>query len=326
MKTVFERVAASHPDRTILNCSEAGLTLAGIPNMPLREALALPQCEALGGQRRSWTLRARIRQRFAEYKPQVKDTLLEAVRQLRSDVEHLSTVGHRVPAFIREHGLHTAALRQWVLAQERVIQAHPVAWGLFAIRSFDIVEIVSTPPPDPALVPDDAAKERYNCERLVRVARVIAAESANVRRLVRQTLSRLEDLLLTGCVVAPQALHRQLARQEYRLVWRLLHSTQVDWELDTLLCPNETEPALPLSPSAPRRYAELCSRVLTQTQQYEAALALMQAWDLSPGRAARLQRHLQTFLTQGRDVLPAYFLPQPAPAPLQPQAGFQIGA
>lgn len=324
MKTVFERLAAAHPGRTILNCSEAGLALPGIPNMPLAEALALPQCVPLGGQHQSWTLRNRIRQRFTEYKPQVQATLGESLRRLRAEAEALMGVGRRVPAFLREHGLYTEATRQWVLAQEGIIQAHPAAWGLFAVRNFTILEVVSAPPPDESTVPDAAAKERYNCARLVRVAEAIAAEAPAVRRILHETLVRLEDVLTAGCPVAPRALRRQLVRQEYHLVWRLLHSNAVEWQMSAAWDSAAAEASEPISTA--RRYAELCSRVLVHTQQYEAALALMRAWDFAPARIARVQRHLRTFESQGRDILPVYYTPPPTPTPTEPQVGLQIGA
>ncbi len=74
-KTVFERIIAQHPDRVFLNCSEAGLALAGAQNVPFQEVLqALPAAigifvtvhaaSAGNGARATSHVRQRARSRF----------------------------------------------------------------------------------------------------------------------------------------------------------------------------------------------------------------------------------------------------------------------
>ena len=266
MKTVFERLIAQHSDRTILNCSEAGLALTGARNVPLRDALA-----SLDTSSTPEPLRPVLRRTWAGYTPKISDDLLPAVREIEQEVKDLTAMAQRLQVFAREMGITSHGPQQWITQHEAIIQARQRAWGLFAIRDFRILELMSAIPPEDALSPDPLVRERVTAERMLQLASYILESTAIVQRLLRLTRRRLETM----------------QERDTRRTLVMQHYNAPSWTGDAALA----------------RYP----KYLYDTQQYEAALALMRTWGLHPRRIARIEQHLARWRTATMQALPAYF-------------------
>lgn len=307
MKMVFERIIAQHPERTVLNCSEAGLALAGAQSVPLRDALTAsllktygqtlvvrtdrPQLEdvtrALAdetqlarAERRDnpaihSLLRPLLRKTWRGYAPVINPELLPTVEALQSEVATLATMARNIQAFAHEMGYATASTQHWLMQHEAVIQANSRAWGLFAIRDFRILELMAAIPPEAAFDPEPTIRDTVSCERMVAVAGYIAESAPVVARLLRLTRGRLETM---GSVSNGA---QQLALQHYGAMAK---TPQLSFAINT-------------------QHA----KYLYDTQQYDAALAIMRTWGFNPKRMARIEHHLAQWHAETRQALPAYF-------------------
>ena len=272
MKTVFERIIAEHPDRTILNCSEAGVALAGAQNMPLRDTLHSLRDMPLPGP-----LRLSLAQAWKGYVPHVSEHLIPALHDIQREVSILATMAGDVQKFAREMGYATASTQQWIMQHEQVIQARPRAWGLFAIRDFRILELMASIPTEDALSTEMLIRNRVICERMLLLAGYITENTHIILRLLRLTLRRLKSMNTT------QDPRRLLALQHYFCVQRTMTQAQ--------------ETALVRYP-----------KYLYDTQQYGAALAVMKTWNMHPRRVARIEQHLARYRRTALQALPHYFV------------------
>ena len=318
MRTVFERLIAEHPDRTILNCSEGGLALAGAHSMPLAQALAqlqmFPACRG--------TLRQQVRAVYQDYKPQLKETFAQEWQQLRQWVEELAQWATVLPTMAAEaEAIQQAtpedamspamqaaqlasdclsltetrdalAMEKWhrLLEREQVIQERHAALALFAIRRFDFLELMAAIPPEEAEIATPLAKAVYNGQRLLQVAAMIREEAPNVQRLLREADRRLQWLLDPPPACNAEIVKVATARQRYDLALAILRARQRD------------DRTYPLD-DAPLLYAQY----LYHTQQYEAAAVQYDQWGDNPQKTARMRRYLQQWRTDVREAMPAYF-------------------
>ena len=318
MKTVFERMIAEHPDRTVLNCSEGGIALAGAPSMPLAHALAqLQSYPAARGE-----LRRQVRAVYQDYKPQLKETFAADWRQLRQWVEDLAQWAIDVETMAndaRKADVPTAwlsvdiqaaqlasdclsltetrddiVLGYWhrLLESERIIQERHAALALFAIRRFDFLELMAAIPPEETEIPTPLAKAVYNGKRLLAVAAMIREEAPTVQLLLRDADRRLEWIQGGFPWFHEDTVHRVFARQRYNLGLALVRD-------GTTAAARTTQG----NPRGLRLYA----RYLYHTQQYEAAAVQYEQWGDNPQKVARIRRYLQQWHADVRAAMPAYF-------------------
>jgi len=314
MKTVFERIIAENPTTTFINCSEGGLLLTGAHHMPLGDAMQMmlkadPPIVPVRGE-----LRARVAQVFRDYVPTVKDTFAEEWAQLCEWVEDLIQWATEIGLLLdaaRKYSeeqitedmwaaaaaedcltmaevVDAGACQRWaaIVERERVIQERQPAMALFAIRRFDFLELMAEIPPKEEDVATMVAMMAHNGERLGRVAAMIADEAPVVQRLVREVTRRMEDVL---CPSDPgiNAIHRMGSRQRYNTALDVLRRTKGQGY---------------------RQYQARYLRYLWHTQQYEAVLALAQAWQgIAPRKEALAQRYLAQWRADVRAAMPAYF-------------------
>lgn len=328
MKTVFERLVLENPDRQIVNCSEAGLGLAGAAHKPFIEMLQqTPNVPSRG------ELRQKLRSVFLDYKPVIYDAFWADWQQLQEWVNDLIGFAERLPGMAAEAEavceasitadmwqaayaedcetnqdvIDQVAMKRWValLEQEAIIQARPAALGLFAIRRFDFLELMAEIPPKTEDVPTPLAMAIYNARRLLRVAAMIREEVPVLQRLIRETNGRLASQHQDEPLFAslPDGVVRKhYARQCYERGMQVLRG---------LVAMDE------ISGEAAQ---QLYLRYLWHTQQYDAAISLMQTWGFSQGKLARAQRHLAQWQTDVREAMEAYFAsmgdqPQPQGEP-----------
>lgn len=307
MKTVFERIIAEHPDRTFYNCSEAGLALSGAKNMSLKEALALADTTCQGGDSRlpQPQLRQHIKKVWRGYTPQVKPEFPEALSNLCAGVDALGRAAITIMAHWRaslgapkalsdaqraavlaEEVDHPADVAEqlfaerWyqpILEQERVIQVHPMAFGLFAIRHFGIIELHGEIPPRPEEVSTPAMRMRFNAERLYRVACMIDEETNDIRCNLRETQRRMTS---SGEPVSSLIMRQLYDKAVSALAW-------VDFTGD--------------------EHIRDLARIYEHTQQYESALNLYASRSLAHAHQARIRKHLAQWRADVRAAMPAYF-------------------
>ncbi len=292
MKSVFERIVQEYPSQTFVNCTEGGLPLGGIQNLPLRPLLeALP---ALDGDQPLGTSLLQVRRTIADtaarYVPQVQDTFPEAFATLCADVETIAACCTLIRSIEKDHGFADPEQRALVLAQEATMQEKRSAFGLFAIRHFGILELISEIPPKEEEVPDEDAKTLYNCQRLVRVATMIHEELPKVRRLLRFTARRLAAI--QHPLVQQTMGHRPCVRDIQQAIMREQYPLAVH-----MLNAMETSSA----------YRHLRGLVAYHQQQYHAAKIL----GVSAARAARIDRHLLQYHWATAQALSSYFPEEP---------------
>lgn len=306
MKTVFERIATEFPGR-LINCSEGGLALTGIPNMPLTDALA--RCPAVPGGSLA-ALRERVTRQWQGYTPTIAPELLPALEALEHDVTMLAD--EWAPALLT----HQATRERWedrepqadlahdglgdtarlaMLALEPQLVAHQAAFSLFIIRQFEIIELMATLPAGDAWLTDVALQQRYTADRLATTARLMLGVADDVRHALRETRRRLVDVLgvptsPTGANAAKADLiHRLILHQHYGRALRELWYVQ------------ESDYAIP------RTKMRLIGQCLLHMQQYATALAVLGPLHTASGHTQRMQRRLAQFAAETRAVVPAYF-------------------
>ena len=319
MRSVFERIVHEHPAATFVNCTEGGLPLTGIQNLPLRTMLeALPDLDAATSQAPGTALlqaRQHLRTVAAAYVPQIKPAFYEALETLCTDVEAIAEAATTIQMLDKTHGLDDAAAQAGILTQEALIQEKRSAFGLFAIRHFGILELISEIPPADEEVPDETAKAIYNCRRLLRVATMIQEEVEQVRYLLHSARRRIQVLRQGRCPETPltlddmKALCRAVARQQYGVVAAAL---------DAILA----TPDRVTDGAVWTMLRQLRGLVAYQQQQYTVATA----WGLSVAHTARATRHRLQDTWTTMQALAAYF-PQEAVAPagVLPVLGMSTG-
>jgi len=218
MKTVFERIAQENPASVFLNCTEGGLPLQGLQNLPLEPVLkGLPSPE--NGTQALQIFHRAVTQEALSYPGYIPDVLREGLAGLMADVDVLKATAHEIDLSVKlqDDPLTNPEIRQHILAQEAEIQSRQPAFGLFAIRNFGFLELLSEVPPLCAEEGDALAKDTYNCERLVRIAALIREELPAVQRLLRITNRRIEAIreAKEGSVKNLEDVCRLIAQQLY---------------------------------------------------------------------------------------------------------------
>lgn len=179
---------------------------------------------------------------------------------------------------------------QSIIASEQVFAARPHATGMFIIRRFDFLELKGEIPPPADSMPFSWQQARYGAHRVARAAAMFLEELPTLRLLLRRARMRMRQ---------SDTVPRALARQQYRQALQMLR--------EPLLPDNRLVP--------PDAVLRLLAEVYRQTQQYSAALALMDGWQQFPTaqtagtvrHAARIRTYLARYAADVRHALPAYF-------------------
>jgi hypothetical protein len=351
MLLVFERIIAEHPETTFINCSEQGLNIRGAQHLPLATVLAhLPalqdqtvpsrplfQGETAGqvAARHVSPLRTALKEAHTAYRPQTLDTFPAAFQTLCTDVERVGQWAQDTvqrwdalcgqgagPTAMAEHAaaryryaacsadvwsdadtveMFREAAYQDIIASENILQECGPATGMFVIRRFDFIELKGEIPPPADTLTASWQQARYAASRLARAAAMFLEELPILRLRLRHVAVRLQR-----STTPIQA----FARQHHRQALSLLRAHRGAATKDR------------------RRWGtpRLLTQALRHTQQYGAALALMETWDHFGTRhtrgtapqAQRIRTYLARYHADVRQALPAYFPgpPPPPPAPL----------
>ena len=328
MRVVFERLIAENPDRIFLHCSEAGLALAGAEHIPLK--VALERCRTTTPVRGE--LRQMLRNVYRDYKPTIAERFGDEWQKLGEWLEDVILFAQGLPAkaavaagvtaetittdmwaaacaedcMTAQEVVDMCALQRWkaVLDEERVIQERQVALGLVAIRRFEFLELMSQIPPKDDDVATELARAHYNAQRLLFVANLIREEAEPLRALFREVTARLEFLTDPVEELSDRMVQRLYARQRYGTALQALQRTNVHEE-------GWTE-------ASNRRYQHLYMHYLWHTQQYEATIAVMDAWGFAPQKRERAQRYLEEWRASTREAMEAYFREPVHPQPVGP--------
>jgi len=225
MKLVFEQIArqVATTGQALVNCTEGGLALEGVPNQPLATVLdSLPtQSESL----------RRISAEVAhEYKPSIQvDALRQAMHAIPIAFDTLENAARTLSSLTAQWAEATAEDRARIypdiIAQDTVLSREGLAFGQIAIRRFELIEMISAIPPGPDTTPEEL--QQMNVDRLRAVARVIGEDIGIVRGILRRTISRLEDVLTLHELNMRPTLS-MLARQSFAAIDRYAQT----WGLD----------------------------------------------------------------------------------------------
>ena len=296
MRTVFQQMFGAHPATTFLNCTEGGLHIEGAADVCLRPTLAALPVLAPGTS----PLRETAAARFRAYVPQTQWTgltqdlagLRTRLQTLQQWAQNVCQAGARLttdlPAAERD------ALRDTILVSEPVLGQLQDAFGLIAVRRFDVIELMAAIPPDVSTMTPDAVK-LYNCGRLAQVAQTVVETFPVVDQLVRRCQQRLADVAPPDHPPARRDLLRMLARQSYHAVAHWLHRAPLTWPAN----------GIPQGDYM-REYARLMAALLLAQQQYTPAAVLLEAWGLARPQAQRSYAAIDTEQQTVQSALLAY--------------------
>lgn len=336
MLLVFERLIAQHPETTFLNASEQGMTIKGAEHLPLTQVLQriLPSGSPPLPATVVTPLRATLKRHHAAQHPQAKETLPDAFQTLCREVAAIgdwATATEDTWEGVLQRTLspdaHHAALSadvwsdqqtrdllnfetyQAIVASEKVLQDRPHATGMFVIRRFDFIELKGAIPPPPATLTEPWQVARYTADRLVAAAHMFREELPMIQRLLRTAGKRLRPGFNIARAMAQQRTRHALDR--FR-IYAHEHKPQ----------------GLPVN--SMRIFAQL----LRHTQQYDAALALMDTWEQfattttsgTAQHAARIRRHLTAYHAAIREAMPVYFQEKPAVPVQEPLRQWDVPA
>lgn len=192
MKLVFEQIAAAitAQGQQVLNCTEGGLALQGVQNLPFAEVLeALPTQDA--------RLSTVCQQVCAEYKPVTRiDEALKDIAALLASLDTLEVAAQEilatVPQWEAAEGEEKTQLFQAIVRHDAQFGKEGLAFGQIAIRRFEIIELVSAIPPAPDTPEEDL--RALNVHRLQTVAVALQADIPTVRGIIQRAHKRLLDV------------------------------------------------------------------------------------------------------------------------------------
>ena len=313
MRTVFSQFAAANPDR-IINCTEGGLHIEGIPDMPLRTVLE-PLPSLLVAEPPLRTIAAA---RFEAYRPQTRwEDLTRDLSALEQKIVQatawaLRTQERQAHRLAVGNATERAAVTDALLASEAEIGALNDAVALIAVRRFDLIAAMAAIPPDPETTTAEALQD-FHCTRLVTLATVLLETVPVVTTLVRRTRRRLADVAMQTPPTSSQLL-RMFARQSYASVARWLGTAPQTW-------PGNGQPL-----GEPMRdYARLHAALAYAQQQYSVAAVLLTTWDVHPQRRARCYQALDAHAMAMQAAVQAYVCPSMAGIPTTPSASVALG-
>ena len=301
MQETFARIKRLYPHANIINCSEGGLAIEGIPNQPLRAVLdAIRQAEMPAPM---VPLRHIALTTARAYKPQTRwgDVLRDvegllaegaACRQWVEEVEH-SWKGYEATE-AREH-ITT------IMEHQNFIREHQALYSLMAVKRYDFMQAMSVAPAA-ALVNDAPAIEVFNAKRIVRTAQLIREELPNVLPMIAAMARRLEDAASYYDERQPFASWREIVTLMARQSWQVVRQRlRLGW-------PEDVSPALA---------ARILLQLAWHTQQYEDVVQLTESIPHPQKRALALQV-LHAFNMSSMTAAPQYR--QQSPQPVQPPA------
>ena len=321
MKMVFERLIAENSGTTFINASEAGLLIQGAQHMSLRDALKLLEVTDQGQDSR--TLRPAIKAIAKKYVPQPKLEFPEEFAKLKRWVDELGHIAREMLDWYRKAELVSTLVwdvmankdafqamlssdcmsaedtakeirlqrLQRMVALEAGIHERQAAFGFFAIRRFDFLELMAAIPPPQEDMDTPYKQYEYNGKRMATVARIILEELPELQRILREVDRRLDK---------PQDLPdrwRFEPRQQYPEMGHDLYDAMCCWDI---------------------YYRRQWGHYLYHTQQYEAALPVLEqvltsrhddeaAVVSNPAKLARIRRHLDKYRADIRAAMAAYF-------------------
>jgi len=191
-----------------------------------------------------------------------------------------------------------AELRRKILEAEKTISQDGTAFALFCVRRFDLVQALSTIPPQPEALAGEG-QEELNMRRVVQAYQAIAAEAAVVRHRLRMVQRRLQDVLpeeISGIPqhFSPRLAHGLMARQQYPRIERLLW-----WIMQ------EHDPSTTMLKELPG-LLWLQARLLQARGQYEDALAVARLAGIGDAATRRARALLDRYRREQVPVAARY--------------------
>jgi hypothetical protein len=295
MRTVFTQLTKQAPERTYLNCTEGGLAIEGYANAPLAATLeTLPDGDGPGLRdlaRTCWQGFTAPKARTEALRHDLEAIGAGAIRASTAGRHALLCAEPLEAARAADDAAEVTRISEAILAMEPDFAPHPVTFSLFAVRRFDLVELLAAIPLAADTPPD--AVRAAQVDRLLALARILVDEAPVVERLVRQTCRRLADVLPREEAPTARELLGMLARQSFQPVARWLRAH----------VPTDMQDA------TPALAVRVAMQVAWHQQEYARVVALGTTWNLAPGLVARARTRLNAAREQHHATLPAYFAP-----------------
>lgn len=305
MRTVFSQIVMSNPGPEYINCTEGGIEIQNIPNAPLATVIANIKKSISPSE---ISLASKLKKVRDDYKPDANwdlidqefDGLVKDVKLLSETAESVHNLArNRRKELKRGDNQKVNSLAKRIVAKEKAFQEKQVAFSLFAVRRFDIVELLSRiPPPDGTTLEELNA---INADKITQVSKSILDESANIQRDLQNCLKRLNDVRFrqpdAQCTL--KDILRMMARQSYTVAAQLLK------EKGILPVDNSTA-AMPVDEYLVENI-RVQAHAYKQLQQYDYAAALLDAFGLSPETVTDIKKKVGEFHNQHREVLPKYY-------------------
>jgi hypothetical protein len=306
MRTVFQQIMANNPGPQYLNCTEGGIHIEGAEDVPIDMVIETIRdgCESVEPDK---TLRNQLRQRYKTYVPGVKwDLLNTQYNKLRADVSKILESANGVKSLARnrrkelkrgEEGKAKAAtLLERIKKKEARFQELQAAFSLFAVRRFDMVELLSRIPPPDGTTQEDI--DEIHASRIEEIADSLLDESASVLRLLKQTWSRIQDVQPADrSKTTLRDIIKMMSRQSYAPAAQLLNNGHLPGASGDLT----TEEHL-------AALVRVKAQLYKHRQQYSEAAALLDAWDIAPYTVEKMRKIVNDNVEVLRPILPQYYL------------------
>jgi hypothetical protein len=323
MRTVFQQIIQNNPGPQYLNATEGGIHIEGTENISVDQALGWIEENVEPSEER---LGRKLGHIWKGYENDTKwDEMILAFKKLQGDVKKIVDNAKSIQSLARnrrkelkrgaEGESKAKSLAERIKKKEEPFQQLQAAFSLFAVRRFDMVELLSRiPPPDGTSV-----EELDNCQidKLVTLSDQILDESAIVQRLLRMTWNRIEDVLPKSRKDATlEDIVKMMSRQSYSPASQLLNNGRIPRDAgDT---PAEQMAGL----------VRVKAQLYKHRQQYAEAAALLNAWDMAPKTVGKMHKIIEDNTNILRPIVPQYYLlpeSEPIPTPVVvDQTGQQI--
>lgn len=307
MRTVFTQLVQQNQGPEYLNCTEGGIHIDGFTDAPLQEVLNSIKEKIPSSPVR---LSSVLKKTFDSYTPVANwEVLDKSFTSLLSDVRHLTEISESILNLARnrrqalkrgdEKEAHAFAKR--ILGKEPSYQERQVAFSLFAVRRFDMVELLSRIPLPDGTSQEDIDKE--GVEKLVGIAKCFIEESPSVVFDLKMCMKRLEDIKPKNAKNAYglKDILRMMARQSYHVAAQQLKKGPLPTDRN---CKNVVTPV--------NAYLvdniKVMSQAYSNLHLYEYANALLECYGLRSKKVMKNKNILDNFHTSHQEIVPKYYI------------------
>jgi len=305
MRTVFQQIMENNQGPQYINCTEGGIHIEGAEDSKIDDVI--DTIKAMEWDESTEPLRPKLRKIYKGYTPGVKWHLMTTTfNKLRADIAKIVEQAKGVKSLARnrrkelkrgEEGEAKAkVLLERIKKKEQKFQELGAAFSTFAVRRFDMVELLSRIPP-----PDGTSQqeiEELSISRIEEIADSLLDESASILRLLRLTWNRVQDVIPQDrSKTTLRDIVQMMSRQSYAPAAQLLTNGHLPGHAGELT----TEEHL-------AALVRIKAQLFKHQQQYSEAAALLDAWDIAPNTIDHMRKIVAGNVEVLRPIIPQYYL------------------